>query len=226
MRHGGLRHPLRPRTPPHPTPISGLRLCDRHTNRAGRDSWRLCNGMLACPVGDRPGTASVRSEPLAHRTRTLLRGRHRGGGSFLVAVPEWSHLMTKRIAFGQIVIVYVGAVVYGKEAGDVMHPIHVAASTALGALASVLAMLLPYPRLAYAEVNKLSRLYTQNASERISLLMKAFSAQNTTIALETISQAKPLQETGAKLLQSIKLIQKAIESSKKNEFGDFRFVSY
>ncbi|KAG5550174.1 hypothetical protein RHGRI_015208 [Rhododendron griersonianum] len=143
-------------------------------------------------------------------------------GAFMVAVPEWSHLMTKRIAFGQIVIVYVGAVVYGKEAGDVMHPIHVAASTALGALASVLAMLLPYPRLAYAEVilacmrdlrysdlmvNKLSRLYTQNASERISLLMKAFSAQNTTIALETISQAKPLQETGAKLLQRIKLIQ-------------------
>ncbi|KAE9447820.1 hypothetical protein C3L33_20290, partial [Rhododendron williamsianum] len=72
-------------------------------------------------------------------------------GAFMVAVPEWSHLMTKRIAFGQIVIVYVGAVVYGKEAGDVMHPIHVAASTALGALASVLAMLLPYPRLAYTE---------------------------------------------------------------------------
>ncbi|KAF7144205.1 hypothetical protein RHSIM_Rhsim05G0189900 [Rhododendron simsii] len=148
-------------------------------------------------------------------------------GAFMVAVPEWSHLMTKRIAFGQFVIVYVGAVVYGKEAGDVMHPIHVAASTALGALASVLAMLLPYPRLAYAEssvktkslykrysdlmVNKLSRLYTQNASERISLLMKAFSAQNTTIALETISQAKPLQETGAKLLQRIKLIQESVQ---------------
>ncbi|XP_058215110.1 uncharacterized protein LOC131326369 [Rhododendron vialii] len=132
-------------------------------------------------------------------------------GAFMVAVPEWSHLMTKRIAFGQIVIVYVGAVVYGKEAGDVMHPIHVAACTALGALASVLAMLLPYPRLAYAEVNKLSRLYTQNASERISLLMKAFSAQNTTIALETVSQAKPLQETGAKLLQSIKLRQESVQ---------------
>ncbi|KAF7143496.1 hypothetical protein RHSIM_Rhsim05G0190000 [Rhododendron simsii] len=132
-------------------------------------------------------------------------------GAFMVAVPEWSHLMTKRIAFGQIVIVYVGAVVYGKEAGDVMHPIHVAASTALGALASVLAMLLPYPRLAYAEANKLSRMYTQNASERISLLMKAFSAQNTTIALETISQAKPLKGTGAKLLQSIKLIQESVQ---------------
>lgn len=42
--------------------------------------------------------------------------------------------------------------------------------------------------------------------------MKAFSAQNTTIALETISQAKPLQETGAKLLQSIKLIQVKIKN--------------
>ncbi|KAH7867326.1 hypothetical protein Vadar_031983 [Vaccinium darrowii] len=132
-------------------------------------------------------------------------------GAFMVAVPEWSHLMTKRIAFGQIVIVYVAAVVYGRETGDVMHPIHVAASTALGALASFLALLLPYPRLAYSEVNKLSRLYTQNASERFRLLMKAFSAQNTTIALETISQTKPLQETGAKLLQSIKLTQEGVQ---------------
>ncbi|KAI8556587.1 hypothetical protein RHMOL_Rhmol05G0265800 [Rhododendron molle] len=89
-------------------------------------------------------------------------------GAFMVAVPEWSHLMTKRIAFGQIVIVYVGAVVYGKEAGVVMHPIHVAASTALGALASVLAMLLPYPRLAHAE----SSIKTKSLYKRYSDLME------------------------------------------------------
>lgn len=72
--------------------------------------------------------------------------------AFMVAVPESTPLLSKRIGFGQLVIVYVGAVVYGERAGAVMHPLHVASSTALGALASIMAMLLPYPRLAICEV--------------------------------------------------------------------------
>lgn len=73
--------------------------------------------------------------------------------TFGVAFPELSPLLTKRIAFGQTVIVYVDAVIHGAETGAVMLPVHVAASTALGAVASVLAMLLPYPHLAFFEVN-------------------------------------------------------------------------
>lgn len=73
--------------------------------------------------------------------------------AFVVALPESTHLMSKRIAFGQLVNVYVGTVVHGAQTGVVMHPLGVAASTALGALASVLALLFPYPRLAYFEVN-------------------------------------------------------------------------
>lgn len=73
-------------------------------------------------------------------------------GSFLVALPESTHLLTKRIAFGQLVIVYVSMVIFGAQAGVAVHTIHVACSTTLGALASVLAMLLPFPRLAYFEV--------------------------------------------------------------------------
>lgn len=73
--------------------------------------------------------------------------------SFLIALPDSTHLMAKRIAFGQTVIVYVGAVIHGKETGIIKHPIHVATSTALGAFASVLAMLFPYPHLAYREVS-------------------------------------------------------------------------
>lgn len=72
--------------------------------------------------------------------------------AFVVALPESTHLMSKRIAFGQIVIVYVGVVIHGAQTGVIEHLIHVAASTALGALASVLAMFFPYPRLAYSEV--------------------------------------------------------------------------
>ncbi|EEF34651.1 hypothetical protein RCOM_1248320 [Ricinus communis] len=72
--------------------------------------------------------------------------------AFMVALLEPIPLMAKRIAFGQMVIVYVGAVIHGAETGIVMHPLHVGSCTALGALASVLAMLVPFPCLAYSEV--------------------------------------------------------------------------
>ncbi|KAK2975093.1 hypothetical protein RJ640_014455 [Escallonia rubra] len=127
--------------------------------------------------------------------------------AFFVALPESTHLLTKRIAFGQLVIVYVGAVIHGERTGTLMHPLHVAESTALGALASVLAMLLPYPRLATFEVRKLFRSYTENASKRTNLYIKAFLAQDSQTGIDMISRTKPIAETGAKLLQSIELIQ-------------------
>lgn len=69
--------------------------------------------------------------------------------AFVVALPEGTNLMCKRIVFGQIVIVYVGTAIHSSTAQPdhdqddmvVMHPIQVASSTMLGALASVLAML-------------------------------------------------------------------------------------
>ncbi|KAK3038539.1 hypothetical protein RJ639_029339 [Escallonia herrerae] len=127
--------------------------------------------------------------------------------AFFVALPESTHLLTKRIAFGQLVIVYVGAVIHGERTGTLMHPLHVAGSTALGALASVLAMLLPYPRLATFEVRKLFRSYTEIASERTNLYVKAFLAQDSQTGNDMISRAKPIAETGAKLLKSIELVQ-------------------
>ncbi|KAG2685817.1 hypothetical protein I3843_10G136200 [Carya illinoinensis] len=123
--------------------------------------------------------------------------------AFLVAVPESTSFISKRIAFGQIVIVYVGAVVHGTQTGSFMHPVHVASSTALGALASVLAMLFPYPHLAYFEERKTRRLYADNGWGRLKNLLDAFFAQNNTAMLDLISQAKFLSKTGAKLLKRI-----------------------
>ena len=88
---------------------------------------------------------------------------------FVIGLPEWTHVTAKRIAFGQIVIVYVGAAaILGEGEGEgegegaaggagagAMHLLlllHVASSTALGAFASALALLFPYPRLASTEV--------------------------------------------------------------------------
>ncbi|KAI9153146.1 hypothetical protein LWI28_006704 [Acer negundo] len=124
--------------------------------------------------------------------------------SFVVALPESTDLLAKRIAFGQIVIVCVGTVIHGAETGVVMLPIHVASSTALGALASVLAMLLPFPCLSYYEVKKTCRLYAENASQRLNLFVKAFCAQNNTAAQDLISESKSLFKAVAKLLVNIK----------------------
>ncbi|XP_047341680.1 uncharacterized protein LOC124945314 [Impatiens glandulifera] len=129
-------------------------------------------------------------------------------GGFLVALSgKNTSLLAKRIGFGQVVIVVVGAVVLGEKDGVLEHPFHVAASTALGGLASVLAMLLPYPRLAYSEVGKLLRLYGENTKERTAIFLKAFLAPNATTAAQYISLSPPFAETGAKLLHNIKNLQ-------------------
>ncbi|KAG2371331.1 uncharacterized protein HKW66_Vig0215050 [Vigna angularis] len=74
--------------------------------------------------------------------------------AFVVVLP-WphsaAHLLDKRLALGQIVLVYVVAYDNGVHTDPFMHPLRLAASTALGALACVLALLLPYPRFACSQ---------------------------------------------------------------------------
>ncbi|KAA3464871.1 FUSC_2 domain-containing protein [Gossypium australe] len=124
--------------------------------------------------------------------------------SFLIALPGSTHLTAKRIAFGQTVIIYVGAVIQGAKTGIIIHPIHVAASTALGAVASILAMMFPYPHLAYREVRKICRFYAENASNRFNLLVEAFCAKGDMAAHNLITDARLLSKAGAKLIGSIK----------------------
>ncbi|KAK7396498.1 hypothetical protein VNO78_17548 [Psophocarpus tetragonolobus] len=124
--------------------------------------------------------------------------------AFLVALPESTHLVTKQLAFGQLVNVYVSSVVDGGKGGVTMHPIHVVCSTAFGAVASVLAMLLPFPCLASHQTKKLYRLYTKNICERLNCNIEAISASDNSTAVCFFTQAKSLSTTGAKLLQSIR----------------------
>ncbi|KAI3678349.1 hypothetical protein L6452_37637 [Arctium lappa] len=127
-----------------------------------------------------------------------------GVAAFVVMVPDHrTHLVSKRIALGQIVIIYVVAYDMGGEADPVMHPVHVAASTAIGVLACVLALLLPYPSLATCQVKKKCKLYADNASERLKLCVKAFCAEDTTTAQAFASQANSLSINGTKLLNAI-----------------------
>ncbi|TXG74021.1 hypothetical protein EZV62_002600 [Acer yangbiense] len=140
--------------------------------------------------------------------------------AYVVALPEGTHLIAKRIALGQIVITYVIGFINGEHTEAVFHPMHVAASTAVGVLACVLALLLPYPRLACREVKQNSKQLAENVSERLKLYVKAFCAEDNTSALASISQAKSLAIGATKLFQNIKRYQESM----KWERLPFRFL--
>ncbi|XP_062017429.1 uncharacterized protein LOC133733808 [Rosa rugosa] len=135
-----------------------------------------------------------------------------GLAAFVVVLPrEATHLVSKRIALGQIVLVYVIAFIKGGRTDAIMHPVHVAASTAVGVLACVLALLVPFPRLACREFKQNSKLLVENASERLKLFVKAFCAEDNASALASISQTKSLASTATKLYQTIKRHQESMQ---------------
>lgn len=128
--------------------------------------------------------------------------------SFIVAFPVSTSILTKRIAFGQIVVVYVTFVVFNGEVAHVlMLPAHVAASTALGAIASLLAVLLPFPRLAHTQMTKGCKLYAENAVERLSLFVEVIMARDNTTAQVLIAKAASLSSVARNTLKSIQLHQ-------------------
>ncbi|KAJ0263662.1 F34 protein [Hirschfeldia incana] len=126
--------------------------------------------------------------------------------SFIVAFPASTSLLTKRIAFGQIVLVYVTFVVFNGEVAHVfMLPVHVAASTALGAIASLLAVLLPFPRLAHSQMTKGCKLYAENALERLNVFVEVMMARDNTTAQVLITKAASLSAAARHTLKSIKI---------------------
>ncbi|XP_017982578.1 PREDICTED: uncharacterized protein LOC18590727 [Theobroma cacao] len=135
-------------------------------------------------------------------------------GGMVVVLPESTHLVAKRIALGQIVIVYVIGFINGGQTEPIMHPVHVAASTAAGVLACVLALLLPYPRLACCEAKRNCKLLAENGSQRLKLFVKALCAEDNAAASASISQAKMLTAAGTKLLQRIKRFQGSMQWEK------------
>ncbi|CAF1935791.1 hypothetical protein HID58_068645 [Brassica napus] len=126
--------------------------------------------------------------------------------SFIVAFPASTSLLTKRIAFGQIVLVYVTFAVFNGEVPHVfMLPVHVAASTALGAIASLLAVLLPFPRLAHSQMSKGCKLYAENALERLNLFVDVIMARDNTTAQVLIAKAASLSAAARHTLKDIKI---------------------
>lgn len=112
----------------------------------------------------------------AHFTSHVIAAVAVAVSAFVVALPEGTNLMCKRIVFGQIVIVYVGTAIHSSTAQPdhdqddkvLMHPIQVASSTMLGALASVLAMLFPN-LVCYYEASFLAMLSPHLGSHQVYL---------------------------------------------------------
>ncbi|CAH2060228.1 unnamed protein product [Thlaspi arvense] len=124
--------------------------------------------------------------------------------AFVVVLPNGStHLVAKRIALGQIVLIYVIAYIKGAETEPLMHPLRVAASTALGVIACVLALLVPLPRLATCEVKQSCKEIGQNVTTRVKLYTKAFCSDDSTSAMASVSQARELSRISSKLYQTI-----------------------
>ncbi|VVA93539.1 unnamed protein product [Arabis nemorensis] len=132
--------------------------------------------------------------------------------AFVVVLPNSStHLVAKRIALGQIVLIYVIAYIKGAETEPLMHPLQVAASTALGVIACVLALLIPLPRFATCEVKQSIKEIGQNVTTRVKLYLKAFCAEDATSATASVSQARELARSSSKLYQTIKRYQPSME---------------
>ncbi|CAL9220159.1 unnamed protein product [Arabidopsis halleri] len=126
--------------------------------------------------------------------------------SFIVAFPVSTSLLTKRIAFGQIVVVYVTFVVFNGEVAHVfMLPVHVAGSTALGAIASLIAVLLPFPRLAHSQMSKGCKLYAENALERLNMFVEIMMARDNTTAQVLLARAASLSAAAKNTLKNIKI---------------------
>ncbi|XP_048425278.1 uncharacterized protein LOC103949017 [Pyrus x bretschneideri] len=134
-----------------------------------------------------------------------------GLAAFVVALPEYTYFVTKRIALGQIVIMYVIAYINGGHTDAIMHPVHVATSTGIGVLACVLALLIPFPRLASREVKQNAELLIENASERLKIFVEAFCAEDSTSALASLSQANSLASTATMLFQTIENHQESMK---------------
>ncbi|KAK9755204.1 hypothetical protein RND81_01G009200 [Saponaria officinalis] len=134
--------------------------------------------------------------------------------AFFITLPECTHIVAKRIALGQLVLIYVVAYINAEHTETLMHPFHVAASTALGALASLVALLLPFPHLASSEVKHNSNLFAEIASERLKIFVKAFCAEDGVSSQAMISQAKWLAINANKFVRCIKARQESMYCEK------------
>ncbi|KAF8650660.1 hypothetical protein HU200_063812 [Digitaria exilis] len=144
--------------------------------------------------------------------------------AFAVALPESVGPVAKRIALGQIIIIYVARFQQGEQPTRgfaLVHPANVVACTALGVAAALLAVLLPWPRMATREARDKTRAYRELAAERVRVMVHAIivassdeaacSRQRRWQMAACMSEAKRLASASAALLHRIKAIKEDVQ---------------
>uniref|UniRef100_A0A0D9XVZ4 Integral membrane bound transporter domain-containing protein n=1 Tax=Leersia perrieri TaxID=77586 RepID=A0A0D9XVZ4_9ORYZ len=138
--------------------------------------------------------------------------------TFAVTVAGSAGAVAKRIALGQIIILYVAR--FRQESMPVLlHPANVVACTALGVAAALLGVSLPWPRLARREARDKRAAYLEVAAERVRLLAHAFQlhlheaerpaccCRRRRLSACIMSQANRAASAGAVLLRRISSVQ-------------------
>ncbi|CAM0145726.1 unnamed protein product [Urochloa decumbens] len=143
--------------------------------------------------------------------------------AFAVALPESVGPVAKRVALGQIIIIYVATFRRGEGFAPLMHPANVVACTALGVTAALLAVLLPWPRLASREARDKSTAYKALAAERVRVMADAATIIITDDGSSScsrhrrwqmaacVSEAKRLASASAALLRRMSAIKEDVQ---------------
>ncbi|XP_031484766.1 uncharacterized protein LOC116253913 isoform X2 [Nymphaea colorata] len=100
-----------------------------------------------------------------------------------------------------------GLVSWEKHQDASVYPLHAALSTAVGAAASVLALLTPVPRLACLKIGEKIRLIGEISSSMLKLLAGAYSAESMSSANASLFQVRMLGDTRAHLITTVRNIQ-------------------
>ncbi|CAN6472299.1 unnamed protein product [Victoria cruziana] len=130
---------------------------------------------------------------------------------FVVSLPKSTHIVAKRVALGQIVIVYVADFMHRRRGTDAsVYPLHAALSTAVGAGASILALLLPVPRLACHKIKEKTQLIGEISYGMLKLLAGVYSAESISSAIASLSHARTLGDARAQLITTVRHKQEII----------------
>lgn len=122
---------------------------------------------------------------------------------FSIAYPKVTNITSKRVAFAQVVIIYISAFMMKETMDAVTYPLRIAGSTALGAGCALLALILPVPKLACYQFQEKSKLSARITSEVLRLLVEAFSADEYEDANSLRFQAKSLSTAGGIILKQV-----------------------
>lgn len=117
--------------------------------------------------------------------------------SFIITYPRNAHLLSKRVALAHSGIIYITAVVQKEKMDEILFPLKLAGTTVMGAVCAVVALSVPFPRLAVFQVHSQSKLSARIASQHLRVMVDAFCSTKFSRASALNLQARSLEKLGS-----------------------------